>query len=226
VSFLPIGPVPGPPASGVTSWDGRTGAVVPAAGDYTAAQVGAVPASALPLSLANGGTGAAYATLAALLAAMGLTVPAPAATFQPANPAGTSSATLVMMGLGAAGGGQACLYTPAGTGSVIATIRGEYAILTAANNLTLGPRYGLVSGGVPANAAPVTGTRWGAPSDSTVRTASTVGPANSIPFSFTSKIVLVPGNQYWFDLALLTGAILDQVNVQNISFTIAEQLVA
>lgn len=69
------------PSGGVTSFKGRTGAVAPASGDYTAAQVGAAPASRtvngkaltsnITLSaadvgaLASGGTAAAAAKLAA-----------------------------------------------------------------------------------------------------------------------------------------------------------------
>jgi hypothetical protein len=71
-TLMPAAPAGG---AGVTSVFGRTGVVVAETGDYTAAQVGAVPAADLPLSLANGGTGIDAASISALLTALGVLQP-------------------------------------------------------------------------------------------------------------------------------------------------------
>lgn len=56
--------------SGVSSFKGRKGAVVPQSGDYTAAQVGALPNQTVPLS--KGGTGYSASSLADLKSHLGI----------------------------------------------------------------------------------------------------------------------------------------------------------
>jgi hypothetical protein len=137
--------------------------------------------------------------------------PALPASFQPSGPAATTSATLVMMGLG-----STCVYTPRGSGSVLVTVTG---ILTdsAAGNCTLGGRYG--TGTAPANGAAVSGTRFGSGSiDFTVTPAA----GGWVPFALTQLIALTPGTAYWFDLALAVPAAAT-ASVKAVSMTIAEQ---
>ena len=128
---------------------------------------------------------------------------AASARFSPANPATTTSTTQVMMGLGAAGGGQALLYTPIGSGVVVVTVT-AVGVFTAgaAGGLLIGGRYGLVSGGVPANGAAVTGTAFGPSGDQMIRISS-VSATTGTPVTVTDRVSgLTLNSQYWVDLAI------------------------
>jgi trimeric autotransporter adhesin len=143
--------------------------------------------------------------------------PAASANFQPANPAGTNSATLVMMGLG-----SAVTYTPAGSGKVIITVTGNTQGSVAAGTV-IGARYAdSASTAAPANGAavPSGATRFGSgSSDQSIRISGSAGGSG---FAFTDRLTLTPGHTYWFDLALDTTT--GTVTVDNLSFTIAEQI--
>lgn len=137
------------------------------------------------------------------------------AGFTPANPSSTTSTTLVMMGIG-----STCSYTPVKSGKVMITLTGYMQIATAVQTCQVGGRYG--TGTAPTNGTAVTGTRWGAVGDPSLRPPSVGGPT---VVSFTSLITgLVPSTTYWFDLALgcSGGAGADAVQIQNISVVIME----
>lgn len=142
------------------------------------------------------------------------TTPAASTAFHPANPAATSSTSLVMMGLG-----STCQFTPASSGKVAVTVTGFAQIATAAVPETVGARFG--TGAAPANGAAVPGgaTRFGAVGDQAVQPAA-VG--QGVGFSFTDVLQLVAGTTYWFDLALLTSAGADAASVTNVSMSFVE----
>lgn len=134
-------------------------------------------------------------------------------TFKPANPAATVSTTLVMMGVG-----STCVFTPQGSGKVVATISGGWTTATASINGVLSARYG--TGTAPVNGAAGTGTRWGTgSSDMSVRAGSTAG---NIPFSFTEVLSLTPGTAYWFDLVTSTASASDAATITNVQITLQE----
>jgi hypothetical protein len=140
--------------------------------------------------------------------------PAPPAGFLSAAPTGTTSVTLVMMGLGGT-----FAYTPAGSGNVLVTVTGQLYMTTAVVYAVLGCRYG--TGTAPVNGAAVTGTRFGSSADTNVR-APVVGSTTPAGFAFTALLALTPATAHWFDLALATSNAADQANVVNISMTFAE----
>jgi parallel beta-helix repeat protein len=140
---------------------------------------------------------------------------APAA-FLPANPADTTSTTLVMMGLG-----TTCTYTPSGSGIVLVNVSGfGYQGGSSVNSIGLGPRYG--TGTAPANGAAVTGTRFGCTTDPEIRPSATGIGSNGAGFAFTALLALTPGTAYWFDIAALTTNASDPSALQNVSMTFAE----
>jgi len=132
--------------------------------------------------------------------------------FTPGNPTGTTSITLVMMGLG-----SSCTYTPAGSGLVVVNVTGQVGNVTGSPADTIGPRYG--TGTPPGNGASVTGTRFGTGADFSVKQP---GIGQNVPFAFTALLALTPATGYWFDLALLTGATGDEASIVNVSMTIFE----
>ena len=81
--------------------------------------------------------------------------PAPG-IFNPADPVGTTSTTLVMAGLGAATGGP--VFTPQSTGKVSVIVGGTVGLtaLTTNPSITIGLRAG--TGAAPANGAASTGS--------------------------------------------------------------------
>lgn len=131
----------------------------------------------------------------------------------PGAPATTVSGTLVMMGLG-----STWTFTPAGTGRLQIMVTGYGNTAVAATTFTVGPRFG--TGTAPVNGAPVTGTRFGAPGDVTLK-----GPGIALDtgFSFTALLTgLTLSTAYWFDLALNSGNPADAAQVHNLSITITE----
>ena len=140
---------------------------------------------------------------------------APAA-FHPSSPTGTSSTTLVMMGLGAT-----CTYTPIGTGKVLVNVAAYATIATAPTGIVVGGRYG--TGTAPNNGDAVTGTRFGPAGDPGMRSSASTGNANSVAAPFTDVLTLTPGTTYWFDLAVATTNAADAASVNSISMTFLER---
>jgi hypothetical protein len=142
--------------------------------------------------------------------------PAPAASagFTPSNPTATSSTTLVMMGLG-----STIAYTPTGTGRVLITISGTFQIATGVQFGTLGGRYGTST--APNNGTAVSGTRFGASTDQTLRPAAT-GANGGLGWCLTAVIALTPSTAYWFDIALSTNNASDAASIQAVGCSIVE----
>lgn len=149
--------------------------------------------------------------IAQQVTALGLTS-SPAASSVPSNPTATSSATLKMMGLAAA-------FTPTNAApQVLVIITGVAATATGAQTVTVGGRYG--TGSAPANAAAVTGTRFGAAADPVIGPGAAAGAG--IPFTLAAVLNLQPGVAYWFDLAVATGNTSDAASVTAVGVTTAE----
>ena len=130
--------------------------------------------------------------------------------FKPSDPAGTTSATLVMMGLG-----STVTYTPSSSGTCMVFVSGEVTGTAAATG-GFGGRYG--TGTAPTNGAAVTGTRFGAAADPSI--AAGVAASRPGGMALTDVLTLTPGTAYWFDLALLAGS--GTASIKNASFTIIE----
>jgi hypothetical protein len=106
-----------------------------------------------------------------------------------------------------------------GSGSVMATACGWIPPMGAAPGVLSG-RYG--TGTAPANAAAVSGTRWGTGgSDASINSARSISaPA---PFSLTQVITgLTAGTAYWFDLTTSTGTPADLATITNVEMTFVE----
>jgi hypothetical protein len=105
--------------------------------------------------------------------------------FQPANPTATVvTSALVLMGLGTAGGGQACVYTPSNSGLVLVSFTSYVFTATAAALITAGLRYGTYAGPATTVAAGSNGAAqistiasWAQPSAGVLDVASTAGYA-------------------------------------------------
>jgi hypothetical protein len=139
--------------------------------------------------------------------------PVAALAVKPANPAATTSTTLVMAGIGGA-----AAITPAATGRLLVTISGDAYPSTAATDVTIGLYYG--TGGAPANGAAVTGTALG---NAIKFRPSSLNAGNGIPFSLTFVAAgLTVSTAYWIDLALDTSAGADAANLENLSVTAVE----
>lgn len=131
----------------------------------------------------------------------------------PAGPAGTTSTSKVMMGLGQSGWN----FTALGTGVVMVTLTGRASTSPSAVSLTLGPRF--ASTAAPANGDADTGTRFGVLNDIVMQ-----GPAGGVgsAFAFTALLNLTPGTAYWFDIAMETSNALDTASVTNLSIVVQE----
>jgi hypothetical protein len=129
----------------------------------------------------------------------------------PANPAGTISATEVMMGIGQ-------LYTPQSSGNVLVIISGTASIATGVTTITVGARH-FPGASPPANGVAVTGNRLNVLSDP-ILTPPAVNA--DVPFVFQSILALTPGQTSWFDLCLASGNASDQATVKHLNFTIIE----
>lgn len=130
----------------------------------------------------------------------------------PGNPSTTTSLTLVMMGLG-----TSCKITPGSSGKISLMITGLIGTNTAAVGFTFGGRYG--TGTAPANAAAVSGTRFGGAAD-LVSQSTLLGVG--IPFTLIDLLTLTPATAYWFDIALLTANASDAAFIKTLNFTAVE----
>lgn len=133
----------------------------------------------------------------------------------PPNPGSTTSASLVMMGLGTAG---PCAITPASTGNVQVTFTGGATTLTGIATGAVGARFG--TGVAPANGAAVTGTRFSGVGDKQFKSTGVAITEDS--FAFADLLTLAPGTSYWFDIALSSSNPADAAEVLNVSFTAVE----
>lgn len=113
----------------------------------------------------------------------------------PSNPAGISSGSELMMGLGV----STCRITPVYSTRIHVTIDGNVVNNTAGQVTNLRIRYG--SGTGPSNAASATGTAVGS------ITAYSGVTGNLTGFSKTALITgLTPSTTYWLDIAMSTSA--------------------
>lgn len=109
-----------------------------------------------------------------------------------AAPSGTTSATAVMMGLGAT-----ATITPVKSGRVLFTVSGQVANNTAGDGATLDLRTG--TGTAPTNGAAVTGTLRGL-----AQTVTSVSAAQKSGFTVSAVVTgLTLNTAVWFDLSLL-----------------------
>jgi hypothetical protein len=123
------------------------------------------------------------------------------------NPAGTTSATGVMMGLGATQ-----VFTPLTTGRLLIILNGNVYNTVINDGVQLTMRYG--TGASPVNGAAVTGTLIG----HTVILSNEVQASSRFPFTCSAIISgLTLSTAIWFDLAVarLTGgtATVEQVAI-------------
>lgn len=110
------------------------------------------------------------------------------------SPAGTSSATTVMMGLGASS-----VITPAYSSRVRLEFTGVLTCPAVASG-TYGIRYG--TGTAPANGTAASGTAVGQ-----TKTMTVAGASFSEGIAISAIVTgLTPGTAYWFDLTLATGS--------------------
>lgn len=130
----------------------------------------------------------------------------------PADPSGTTSGTLVMMGLGVAG----WVMTPTGSSNVMLVVSGAIKNATTADGVAAQLSFG--TGNAPANGAAVTGTQIGGLPVFTALTG-----VLQVPFSLQAIAGgLLVGTAYWFDLALkiVTGGTGTLVNLSCSAFEI------
>lgn len=149
------------------------------------------------------------------LANTGTPALAPSVSYAPPGPGPVTSTTPAMAGIGGT-----CVFTPASTGVIMATVTGFWNTATASATGTLSARYG--TGAAPGNGTAATGTRWGTGStDASVNSARTVSAPT--PFTFTQVITgLTVGTAYWFDLATSTASPSDAATITNVTASFTE----
>lgn len=125
---------------------------------------------------------------------VGLTLANAVLQTSPGSPAGTSSATGVMMGLG-----TTCKLTPVYSTRIRVEFMGSVENNTSGNTSSINIRYG--TGTAPANGVALTGTAL----LNTVVAGGT-GP-QEYPFSIGGIITgLTPGTAYWLDMSLVASS--------------------
>ena len=130
----------------------------------------------------------------------------------PPDPATTVSATLVMAGLGVD-------FVAAKDGNVLVIANSDVFTATGSVPMTVGGRYG--TGNPPANGDPVTGSRFGASTDKTVRPAGTTGGVGLV---LSDIIYCQPGLSYWFDLCYSTTNAADAATLQSVGLILVETI--
>lgn len=133
-------------------------------------------------------------------------------SYSPADPAGTASATLVMMGLG-----STLTYTPAMTGKLKITLQFGLKNSVANNGATLGLRYN--TGAAPANGVAVTGTVAGKDGGDTGGPGTVFAVGRTLTGIATG---LVPGVPVWFDAALDSNGGVTTMSLVNVFAVIEE----
>jgi hypothetical protein len=126
-------------------------------------------------------------------------LPAAAAFFTPSNPAGTTSASYVMMGLG-----STIAVTPTKSGKVRLVVSGKIGSGDLSDEVTLKIAWG--TGSVPANGAAATGTVVGLE----YTCGAAYNPSSMRPFFVKNLIIsgLSAGTAHWFDVQMkrISGA--------------------
>jgi hypothetical protein len=124
------------------------------------------------------------------------------------NPVGTSSSTLVMMGLG-------ITFTPS-DGETRAVVLLDAQITNSSNNGTSNAQLYYGSGAPPANGDVTTGTAIGGP----IAFIATSGGGAYTPFSQSGLLPgLTPNTTYWIDLAMSSSGT-SVASVQSVDVTI------
>jgi hypothetical protein len=127
----------------------------------------------------------------------------------PSNPTGTTSSSLVMMGIGTT-------YEPGVSGIIFAVITGQYGGASGNNNSII-PCYG--TGTPPSNGAAQAGTEFGAGAVPEFKGAGS--STTPYQFAFTDVLTLSAGTTYWFDLAMSSSGG-GTVNLYNIKMVLVE----
>lgn len=176
---------------------GSAGAIVVNGGALGTPSSGTLTnATGLPISTGVSGLGTNVAT------ALGTAASASGGIFRvgailsasPANQTGTSSATLVMLGVG-----TVCVFTPSYSTRVRVTFDLNFANNTAGSGLVAALAYG--TGTAPANGVALTGT---VVTSQRLGITSTANESN--PMSLNAIISgLSPGTAYWLDLQFRPG---------------------
>ena len=130
----------------------------------------------------------------------------------PPDPATTVSATLVMAGLGVD-------FVAAKDGNVLVIASADAFTATGSVTMAVGGRYG--TGAPPANGDPVTGIRFGASTDKTLRPAGITGGVGVV---LSDIIYCIPGQSYWFDLCFSTTNASDAATVQSVGLILVETI--
>ena len=130
----------------------------------------------------------------------------------PADPPSTASATLVMAGLGV-------MFSAGDGGNVLVVVTCDAFTATGSVNMTVGGRFG--TGAPPNNGDAVSGSRFGAVNDKTLRPAGTTG---GVGVTLADVVHLTPGTNYWFDLAFSTSNASDAATLQSVGVVLAEAL--
>lgn len=130
--------------------------------------------------------------------------------FKPADGTGTSSTSLVMLGLG-----STMQYIPQSSGTVLIVAQGS-GYNNSTGGFQVSGRYG--TGTPPGNGASATGTQWGG----TPPNYGNLGSNVVASWTMTDVITgLTPGQTYWIDIALaaLTAG---TANAHKVSLSIME----
>lgn len=130
--------------------------------------------------------------------------------FKPSDPAGTQSATGVMMGLGIE-------FTPDTTGALLISVDGSILAPSFGGGAEVALFGAEVSGPLPANGDPVSGVQLSAQPISTVA-------GQWVPFSLHTYVKVTAGVPTWTDLVLVSGDIADHTvaQVKNLVIVVVE----
>jgi hypothetical protein len=127
---------------------------------------------------------------------------------QPANPSGTTSTTMVMMGL-------AVPFTPQGSGRLLVIISGDVTQSTTADGAKW--QLSIGTGVAPVNGAALTGTQFGSNPTMTFLTGVLTVPFSSQAISAAQ----VQGTAVWIDIAL-AAITAGTASMSNLSVSVVE----
>ncbi len=127
----------------------------------------------------------------------------------PADPAGSTSTTGVMMGLAGS-------ITPATTGRILFMITGDVGNTGNAITVTIQLYQG--TGSAPANGAAITGSAVGG-----AQKFITAAAAQKVPFGVCALVTgLTLGTAYWFDVSLASSSGAQTSTIKDVSVTAFE----